>query len=404
MIPARGGSKGIPRKNVLPLAGRPLLAHILLQALQARLVNRVIVSTDDAEIAAVTTRYGGEVIWRPPELSGDSASSESALLHALEHLKTTENYQPDILVFLQCTAPLTATADIDGTIQALLDQDAQTALAAVPFHYFLWKPTPDGSAEGINHDKRRRLLRQERPPEYLEAGSVYVMRVPGFLENRHRFFGKTALHIMPLERRLEIDEPVDMQIAEVLLRNQQVENRAARLPETIQAIVFDFDGVFTDNKVVVMEDGREAVVCDRSDGWGLARLRETGLPMLILSTETNPVVTARAGKLRLPCIHGMQKKAPALLEWLQNREIDPRQTIYVGNDINDLGCMELVGCAVAVSDAQPLVLRSADIILTHPGGQGALRELSELITAHLQDSSKTTPREGISDAQNDSDR
>ena len=216
IIPARGGSKGIPRKNVLPLGGQPLLAHTLQQAQQARLVQRVVVSTDDAEIANVAHRYDAEVVWRPAELSGDSASSEAALLHALEHLEATEKYRPDLLAFIQCTSPLTLAADIDGTIQALLDQQADSALAVVPFHYFLWKPAEDGNAAGINHDKRRRLLRQEREPQYLESGAVYVMRVDGFLETKHRFFGKTALHVMPLERRLEIDEPVDLQIAEVL--------------------------------------------------------------------------------------------------------------------------------------------------------------------------------------------
>ena len=147
--------------------------------------------------------------------------------------------------------------------------------------------------------------------------------------------------------------------------------------------MFDFDGVFTDNKVLVMEDGHEAVVCDRSDGWGIARLKETGLPLLILSTETNPVVEARAAKLGLPCIHGIQDKAQALAAWLEEKQIAVEHTVYVGNDVNDLGCLEMAGCAVAVADAKPLVLRSADLILDSPGGQGALRELSELILKHI---------------------
>jgi YrbI family 3-deoxy-D-manno-octulosonate 8-phosphate phosphatase len=385
IIPARGGSKGIPRKNILPLAGKPLIAYNIEQARLARSVNRVVVSTDDAEIGAVARQYGAEVVWRPAEISGDSASSEAALLHVLESLHAAEGYQPDVLVFLQCTSPLTLADDIDGTVQALLDAQADTALAVIPFHYFLWKPQPDGDAVGINHNKGYRPLRQEREPQYLETGAVYVMRVPGFEAARHRFFGKTAMHIMPPERRLEIDDPVDFQVAEVLLRDLQQVRRANRLPSGAQALVLDFDGVFTDNKVIVFQDGREAVVCDRGDGHGIAQLKKTGLPILILSTESNPVVKARARKLGLACLNGIADKVVVLKKWMSHNKIDPAKVIYVGNDVNDLGCMEIVGCAVAVADAHPLVLNQARVVLQHPGGQGALREVCEMLQADIMD-------------------
>lgn len=384
VIPARGGSKGIPRKNVRPLAGHPLIAYNIRQARQAHLVNRVVVSTDDAEIAAVSQAYGAEVVWRPAEISGDSASSELALLHALEHLAQTEGYHPDLLVFLQCTSPLTAAEDIDGTVQALLDQQADSALAVIPFHYFLWRVQPDGNASGINHDKRVRPLRQEREPQYLETGAVYVMRVPGFLQQRHRFFGKTALYEMPAERRLEIDDPVDFQVAEVLMRAQEQDSMAARLPEKIAALVLDFDGVFTDDKVIVLQDGREAVTASRSDGWGIGQLKKTGLPILVLSREANPVVQARAAKLGIPCLNGVEEKWEILSHWLQLQGIDPQQVIYVGNDLNDLPCMQRVGCPVAVADAHPVVRNQARIVLTRNGGNGAIREICDLIDQKIE--------------------
>ncbi len=383
VIPARGGSKGIPRKNVRPLAGKPLIAYNIEQARLARTVERVIVSTDDAEIGEIARQYGAEVVWRPAEISGDSASSESALLHVLESLRETEGYRPDVLVFLQCTSPLTLAEDIDGTVQALLEAQADTALAVTPFHYFLWKPQPDGDAVGINHNKGYRQLRQEREPQYLETGAVYVMRVPGFEEVRHRFFGKTAMYVMPPERRLEIDDPVDFQVAEVLLREPQQERTPGRLPEEVQALILDFDGVFTDNKVLVFQDGREAVVCDRGDGHGVGELRRTGLPILVLSTEPNPVVTARARKLGIKAMQGIANKAQALEKWLAKRGFDAEKIVYVGNDLNDLGCMQRVGCAVAVADAHPIILEQADIVLQHAGGDGALREICEMILAGM---------------------
>jgi len=390
IIPARGGSKGIPRKNVLPLAGKPLIAYNIEQAHLAQKVSRVVVSTDDEEIAAVAQHYGAEVVRRPAEISGDTASSESALLHVLEHLHQSENYQPDLVAFLQCTSPLTLAEDIDGTIQALEDQGADTALAVIPFHYFLWRSypgNPDGAdAIGINHDKKVRPLRQEREPQYLETGAVYVMNTAGFEIARHRFFGKTAMYVMPSERRLEIDEPVDFQVAEVLLRTQTEAHRSSALPKPVDALILDFDGVFTDNRVIVFQDGQEAVICDRGDGWGIAQLRKTGLPILILSTETNPVVQARADKLGIPCVHGIQDKGRALQAWLSSKNLDPAHTIYVGNDLNDLPCLLLVGCPVAVADAHPQVIQQAALVLDHVGGDGALREICELILNNDQQS------------------
>ena len=222
VIPARGGSKGIPKKNLQPLAGKPLVAHSILQARQTPSITRVVVSTDDQEIAAVSHDYGAETVFRPAELSGDAATSESALIHTLHHLQETENYQPDLLVFLQCTSPLTLAEDIEGTVQALVQNQADSALSVAPFHYFLWGYDQAGDVTAINHDKYIRPRRQDRDPQYVETGAVYVMRVPGFLQARHRFFGKIALYHMPLERRLEIDDPIDLQIAEVLMSPQPI--------------------------------------------------------------------------------------------------------------------------------------------------------------------------------------
>ncbi len=221
VIPARGGSKGIPEKNIKEVFGKPLIAYSIEAALQAELVDRVIVSTDDQSIAEIASQYGAEVVQRPVDIAGDLASSESALLHVLETLQHKEQYQPDLLVFLQCTSPLTLPADIDGTVQALLDQEANTAFAAAPFHYFIWSKKSDGDMIGVNHDKTKRLMRQQRQDQFIETGAVYVMQVPGFKENQHRFFGKTAMYEMLEDRCFEIDEPVDLLVAERLIEWQK---------------------------------------------------------------------------------------------------------------------------------------------------------------------------------------
>ena len=221
IIPARGGSKGIPGKNIRPLGGKPLINYTIEVALEAESITRVIVSTDADEISEVASLAGAEIVRRPDEISGDSASSETALLHTLEVLRDKEQYIPDVVVFLQCTSPLTAPADIDGTVAALFNENADSALAVTPFHYYLWATDENNSAVGINHDKVARPLRQERENQYLETGAVYVMRTAGFLEAKHRFFGKTVVHETPEERCFEIDEPIDLVIVEAMLAAQK---------------------------------------------------------------------------------------------------------------------------------------------------------------------------------------
>jgi N-acylneuraminate cytidylyltransferase len=221
IIPARGGSKGIPKKNISPLSGKPLIAYTIENAKNSEAINRVVVSTDDDEIAQVSKKYGAEIVWRPSELSSDTAASEDALLHTLSHYEKSEGYYPDILVFLQCTSPLTLPEDIDSTVLAMIEEKADSALAVSSFHYFLWEKSPDGNASGINHDKSVRHLRQDRKPQYIETGAIYVMRADGFKKAGHRFFGKTVMYVMPPERCLEIDDPVDLELAEFFLQKRQ---------------------------------------------------------------------------------------------------------------------------------------------------------------------------------------
>lgn len=384
IIPARGGSKGIPRKNVLPLGGKPLIAHTIYAARAASQVDRVVVSTDDDEIAAIALEYGAEVVRRPAELAGDTAASEAALLHTLDALRQDEGYAPDLLVFLQCTSPLTVPEDVDGTIAALIDGQADSALAVTAFHYFLWAQDADRGTHGVNHDKSVRLMRQQRTPEYLETGAVYVMKAEGFRAARHRFFGKTVLFDTPVERRLEIDEPEDFRIAEE--RIARLSRRASALPPRVSALVMDFDGVLTDDRVFVSETGEESVVCSRRDGMGIERLRNAGLAMLVISKETNPVVAARCRKLHLPYHHGVEGKLAVLERWLAENGIAAAETLYVGNDVNDLECMAAVGCAVAPRDAHPRALAAAAVVLDADGGRGAIRVLADMLDAggHLE--------------------
>lgn len=219
IIPARGGSKGIPRKNIRPLAGKPLIAWSIEAALAAKSVDRVIVSTEDEEIAAIAREWGADVPFlRPVELAGDLASSESALLHVLDELEAREGVVPSVTVFMQCTAPVTTAADVDAVVACVVEECHDSAFAAVPFHYFLWKEKGKALV-GINHSPEKRLMRQQREAEYLEAGSVYVMKTAGFRMAKHRFFGRIGMALMPRSRMIEIDDLDDWRVAEAMLES-----------------------------------------------------------------------------------------------------------------------------------------------------------------------------------------
>jgi N-acylneuraminate cytidylyltransferase len=145
----------------------------------------------------------------------------------------------------------------------------------------------------------------------------------------------------------------------------------------VTAIAFDFDGVFTDDRVLVSQTGEESVFCSRSDGMGIGLLRDAGIHMIIISKEPNPVVAARAKKLSLEVVQGCDDKLPVLREWMTRISSTPDTTAYMGNDINDVECMNFVGIAIAPCDAHPLVLDIADVVTKNPGGRGAIREIAD---------------------------
>ena len=145
----------------------------------------------------------------------------------------------------------------------------------------------------------------------------------------------------------------------------------------VTAIAFDFDGVFTDDRVMVSQTGDESVFCSRSDGMGIGLLRDAGIHMIIISKEPNPVVAARAKKLSLEVVQGCDDKLPVLREWMTRIGSTPDSTAYMGNDINDLECMNFVGIAIAPCDAHQSVLEIADVVTTKPGGRGAIREIAD---------------------------
>ncbi|ERK70470.1 acylneuraminate cytidylyltransferase [Leifsonia aquatica] len=374
VIPARAGSKGIPGKNLAPVAGRSLVARAVHAALAAELVDAVYVSTDGERIAAEATAAGARTIERPADLSGDEASSEAALLHALGVL-AADGVRPEVLLFVQATSPFIVPADLDAAVMRVLEGSADVVFSATASHAFLWRVGDDGSAVAVNHDARVRPRRQDRAPEFRETGAFYALRADGFRQYRHRFFGRVEIAEVDPRGAIDIDDPSDLAAAAALV--PLLDTSAPDID--VDAVVTDFDGVHTDDRASIATDGAETVVVNRRDGMGVRMLREAGVPLLILSTETNPVVAARAAKLRVDVLHGIDDKAAALRTWSTRTGIPLDRVAYLGNDVNDLGALGVVGWPVAVADAHPAVLAAARLVLTRRGGDGAVRELADLV-------------------------
>ncbi|MCZ0203839.1 N-acylneuraminate cytidylyltransferase [Streptomyces sp. UMAF16] len=389
VIPARGGSKGVPAKNLAPVGGVPLVVRAVRECRAARLVTDVVVSTDDQAIAAAAREAGAEVVLRPAAIAGDTATSEAAVRHAMDTHEALHGAAVDAVLLVQCTSPFLLREDIDGVAAAVVEHGADTAVTVAPFHGFVWR---DGDTEaeggtGVNHDKSYRPRRQDRPQDFLETGAAYAMDAAGFRTHGHRFFGRTELVRTDPARVLEIDDPHDLARARALAPLFDAD-RPGALPTAadVDAVVLDFDGTQTDDRVLIDSEGREFVAVHRGDGLGVAALRRSGLKLLILSTEQNPVVAARARKLKIPVLHGVDRKDLALKQWCEEQGIAPERVLYVGNDVNDLPCFALVGWPVAVASAHDVVRGAARAVTTVPGGDGAIREIASWILGPSLDS------------------
>ena len=403
IIPARGGSKSIPRKNIRPLAGHPLIAYSIAAALGSQSVTRTIVSTDDEEIAAVARQYGAETPFlRPAEFAQDQTTDLPVFQHALQYLGEHESYFPEIVVQLRPTSPIRPPDCVEAAMKILREHaEADSVRGVVPAGqnpFKMWRFNEAGqmvpllSVPGIAEPYN--APRQALPATYWQTGHVDAFWAKT-VHGQGSLSGKVIYPLL-LDQRytIDIDTLKDWKRAEDLISQGELsfvcpslpgklEKRP--LPTRVALVVFDFDGVMTDNRVWVDQDGREMVAANRSDSLGLSRMRAAGVDAMVLSREVNPVVAARCRKLDLPFIQGERDKAQALTALLKERGISPAQVVYVGNDINDLPCFPIVGFAAAVADALPEVCERADLVLSHCGGHGAVREICDMIYQRTQE-------------------
>ena len=378
IIPARGGSKAIPRKNVVDFCGKPLIAWTIEHALQSRSVTELYVSTDDDEIAEVATRCGALVIHRPDELATDVATSESAVRHALDLLEAQpERERPiDLAILYQATSPLRLEHDTDNAVAQFYLEGADSLFSAARAEdSTIWQGQP-GELRSVTFDYRNRGMRQDREPCFIENGSFYLF-TPGVLRRFDNRIGeRLAVYLMPLWQSYEIDTAEELELCAWYMRRRILALRRWTVAaEALQLIVYDFDGVLTDNKVILNQDGVESVMANRADGLAIAALKRAGIPQLILSTETNPVVRARAAKMQIPVLNAVEDKRATLLAYCAERGMDAARVIFIGNDRNDREALEAVGYPLCPADAAEEIRAMARCVLDCRGGQGVAREL-----------------------------
>ena len=394
VIPARGNSKSIPRKNIKELAGYPLIAYSIAAARQSASVTRVIVSTDDEEIAQVAKQFGAEVpFMRPAEYAQDQTLDLLVFEHALTWLREQEGYVADVVIQLRPTSPIRPSHCVDDAIEILQTHPQADCVRGVVVAgqnpYKMWHIQSDGAlsplltVQGIK--EAYNAPRQALPPVYWQTGHIDAIRLATILK-KHSMTGDVIYPLLIDQSfTIDIDTMYDWQNAERLIMGGTLEmvipleGKKKFLPK-LSLILLDFDGVMTDDRVWVDEQGHEMVAANRGDGLGLELVRKyLDIPVVVISKERNPVVAKRCEKLHLPYKQGIDDKVSIIKALMSEYSVVPEQVAYIGNDVNDLGCFELVGYTVAPADAHEIVRNKADLVLLQRGGHGAVREFCDLL-------------------------
>jgi N-acylneuraminate cytidylyltransferase len=383
VIPARGGSKGIPRKNIKSLAGKPLIYYSITAALQSKSVSRAIVSTEDNEIAKIAKEFGADVPFlRPEELAKDNVHSVYVTIDVLEKLKERESYAPDVVIMLLPTSPLATSKHIDDAVSLYFQHNKGSVISVCPFELPILaiRKIEKSKIKPLFNVKNFNVRRQDAELYFVNA-ALYIAKPEDLIKNQTFHGDEVYPYIMSKEDSLDINDEHDFKIAEFIISKKHTDNTKQffRSIKSIDLIVYDFDGVMTDNRVFVSKDGRETVRINRADGLGINMIKKLGISQLILSTEKDPIVAVRAKKVGLPVLHSIDDKKEALANYCHQHNFSLKKVIYIGNDMNDYDVMNAVGIPVAPADAHINILNLAKVVLNSKGGYGVIRELADHI-------------------------
>jgi len=378
LIPARGGSKNIPSKNIRNFAGRPLIYWVLLAAQLTEKIEKIYVSTDCPGIKNVVESFNfsnAEVINRSPATATDAATTESAML------EFAHKFSFRTIVLIQATSPLLTNIDLTKAIEQYLTGRYDSLLSVVRQRRFLWDSDRTKGAFPLNYDYKNRPRRQDFSGYLVENGAFYITERETLLRTHNRLSGKIGLYEMPDYSYHELDEEQDWVVLESLTRNLKT-FYTVHLVKPIKAVVLDIDGVLTDGSVYYSDSGEELLKFSRIDGKGIELLKENKLDVWVVSAENSPIARKRCEKLGITkTFWGVKDKLQCVKEISENNCLKREEICFIGDDIQDISLIEWAGFSAAPKNAVQKVKLKAHYICSNPGGRGAVREVIDLILA-----------------------
>lgn len=374
-IPVRGGSKSIPLKNIRQIAGKPLVYWTTKAANDCICIDKVFVATDSTIIRETVESFHMDkvqVIGRDESTASDTASTESAML------EFADNYAFDNIVLIQATSPLLQASDLEGGFHLFEQKDTDSVLSVVRQKRFHWQIREDGYASPTNYDVFHRPRRQEFKGYLVENGAFYITSRENLIKYQNRVSGNIRTYEMDESTYFEIDEPSDWLIIEQQLLHRK-RNTVHKIPD-IKMFLTDCDGCLTDGGMYYSENGDELKKFNTKDGMGFRLLKEAGIITGIITSENRELNARRAGKLMLNELYqGVSDKVEVIRQLCQKYGISPENVAYVGDDRNDLKALAYVGFSCTVNDASTEVKKRVDYVSSLNGGQGAMREIIDMI-------------------------
>ena len=375
-IPVRCGSKSIKLKNIKLFCNQPLIYWSLKALSESSIIDEIIVATDCDEIKKVVESFDFNrvrIYDRDNLNAKDNSTTESVILEFLEKEKFNDD---DKFILVQATSPLTETKDFEKALIKMKKEKADSLLTCVRVKRFLW----DENNKPLNYDYKNRPRRQDFKGILVENGAFYINSVSNILSYKNRLSGRISIYEMDEYKYIEIDEENDWIIAESLMKKY---SKRDNVRKNIKVFLSDVDGTLTDAGMYYTERGDEYKKFNTRDGKGFELLKKAGIKVGIITSEETLIVENRSKKLNLDFLYqGKQHtgKLDVALEICRNEGISLEEIAYIGDDLNCIELLEKVGLAGCPNDSVSNVKNIPNInIMTSKGGEGAVREFSEII-------------------------
>jgi YrbI family 3-deoxy-D-manno-octulosonate 8-phosphate phosphatase len=380
LIPARGGSKGIPLKNIKLLAGKPLINYSVDAALGADEIIKVIISSDSHQIYEVYQSYYAlndrvDFHWRSEETASDTASTESAMLEFAASGRSFEN-----IILIQATSPLLKSEDLKLGIKKYETTKAGGVISVVRQKRFFWGENGDSSISPLNYNPKNRQRRQDFQGDLVENGAFYITSRDLLLASKCRISPPYQLQEMSEDSYFEIDSPEDWTIVENLLKGHK--RRIADFSK-IKILLTDVDGVLTDAGMIYDSDGAESKRFNTRDGKAFELLKGRDIYTGIVTAEETSMVAWRAKKIKADFLYqGISNKLKVVTELLESLNLGFENLAYIGDDINDIDVLSKSGVSACPADAEEAVKSIVQFTMNRNGGEGVVRELVNMILAN----------------------